>query len=203
MAHLVDGIVAAPVVLGATALAVGGVALGLKKLDTDDLPKAALLGSAFFVASLVHVPIGPASAHLVLNGLLGLLLGWRAFPVILVGLALQAMLFGYGGLTVLGLNSLIMAGPAIAVHYLVCPWLRRGLSFAVAGAVAGAGGVALTALGVALALGLSGREFLPAAGAVLFAHLPVMAVEAVVAGAVLHLLGTVRPDLIPRPATVP
>jgi cobalt/nickel transport system permease protein len=205
MAHLVDGIVAAPVVLGATVLAVGGVAAGLKRLEPDDLPKAALLGSAFFVASLVHVPVGPASAHLLLNGLVGLLLGWRAFPVLLVGLALQALLFGYGGLTVLGLNSLVMAGPAVALHYLIRPWLRRerGLSLSAAGALAGAGGVALTALLVAASLALSGREFLPAAGAVLAAHLPAMVVEALVAGATVHLLGTVRPDLIPRPAPVP
>ena len=47
---------------------------------------------AIFVASLVHVPVGPSSMHLVLNGLLGLLLGWAAFPAILVGLLLQAVL---------------------------------------------------------------------------------------------------------------
>jgi cobalt/nickel transport system permease protein len=38
------------------------------------------------VASLIHVPIGPSNAHLILNGLVGLLLGWGAFPAILVAL---------------------------------------------------------------------------------------------------------------------
>ena len=40
---------------------------------------AGLLGAAFFVASLIHVPIGFSSAHLILNGLLGVVLGWAAF----------------------------------------------------------------------------------------------------------------------------
>ncbi|MEN9223377.1 MAG: energy-coupling factor ABC transporter permease, partial [Thermostichus sp. BF3_bins_97] len=33
------------------------------------LPKAALLTAAFFVASSIHLPLPPASVHLVLNGL--------------------------------------------------------------------------------------------------------------------------------------
>ena len=35
--------------------------------------------------------------HLVLNGLMGLLLGWLAVPAILVALFLQALLFQFGG----------------------------------------------------------------------------------------------------------
>lgn len=198
MAHMVDGILAAPVVAGATALALGGVALGLRRLEAEDLPKAALLGSAFFVASLVHVPVGPSSAHLLLNGLLGLLLGWQAFPVILVGIVLQALLFGFGGVTVIGVNTLIMAAPAVALHLLLCPFVRKAppTRLAFLGALAGAGGVALTAGLVATMLALGGREFLPAAGALLAAHLPVMAVEAAVAAAVLQFLGLMRPDLL-------
>lgn len=38
-------------------------------VDSARLPHAALLSAVFFVASLIHVPIGPADAHLVLNGL--------------------------------------------------------------------------------------------------------------------------------------
>lgn len=33
--------------------------------------------AAFFVASLIHVPIGPTSVHLLLNGLLGVVVGRR------------------------------------------------------------------------------------------------------------------------------
>ena len=61
----------------------------------------AILAAHFFVGSLIHVPVGPSSVHVVLNGLLGMLLGWAAFPSIFVALMLQAILFQYGGITVL------------------------------------------------------------------------------------------------------
>ena len=70
------------------------------------MAQVGILSSAFFMASLIHVPIGPSSVHLLLNGIVGLLLGWGAFPAILVGLALQAMFFQFGGITVLGVNTL-------------------------------------------------------------------------------------------------
>mgnify|MGYP000653403121 CR=1 FL=1 len=55
---------------------VAGTAAGLRKLDYDRMPQVAVLSAGFFVASLVHVPIGPTNVHLVLNGLVGLFLGW-------------------------------------------------------------------------------------------------------------------------------
>ena len=55
-------------------LAAAGVAYALKKMDYDRIPQVAIMSSAFFVASLIHVPSGPASVHLVLNGLTGLVL---------------------------------------------------------------------------------------------------------------------------------
>lgn len=80
---------------------------------TIGIPKASLLTAAFFVASSLHIPIPPASVHFVLNGLLGTILGNYAFPAILVGLFLQAVMLGHGGLTTLGVNGVIMGIPAL------------------------------------------------------------------------------------------
>ncbi len=80
---------------------------------TAEIPKASLLTAAFFVASSIHIPIPPASVHLVLNGLLGAVLGCYAFPAILIGLLFQAVMFGHGGLSTLGINAVIMGVPAI------------------------------------------------------------------------------------------
>ena len=107
--HISEGVLSGPVLISGGALAAVGTAIGLRKLDYDHIAKAGMLSAAFFVASLVHVPIGPANAHLVLNGLVGLLLGWAAFPAILVALVLQAVLFQFGGITVLGVNTIITA----------------------------------------------------------------------------------------------
>lgn len=196
--HISDGVLSPAVLVGGAALAVFGTAVGLKKLDYDRLPQAAIMAAGFFVASLVHVPIGPAKAHLVLNGLLGLLLGWGAFPTILVGLTLQAVVFQYGGLTTLGVNTLVMAGPAVLV-YLFC---RRGVQArrpglaAAAAFVAGAGSVLVSGLLVAGALTLSGDQFFNLAWAVVLAHFPVMLVEGLLTMAIISFLRRVRPEIL-------
>jgi cobalt/nickel transport system permease protein len=79
----------------------------------EEIPRIALLTAAFFVASLVHVRVGPTSVHLLLNGLVGVLLGGRAALAIGVGLALQALLIGHGGYNTLGVNTCILALPAL------------------------------------------------------------------------------------------
>ena len=132
-----------------------------------------------------------------MNGLAGLVLGWAAFPALFVGLLLQAVFFGFGGITVLGVNTLSIALPAVIVHF-VC---RRGVASrsptvaAFWGAFGGALAIALTTVLVGLSLALSGDEFLPAAKLVFFAHIPVMVVEALLSGAAVALALRVKPEL--------
>ncbi|WP_020590850.1 cobalt transporter CbiM [Kiloniella laminariae] len=119
--HIVDGALSNPVLIGGGLLAASGVAYSLKKLEPEDLPRVGVLSAVFFVASLIHVPLGFSSVHLILNGLLGIILGWAAFPALAVALLLQAVFFGFGGLTVLGVNAVNIAFPAVLVYYL-CRW---------------------------------------------------------------------------------
>ncbi len=195
--HIVDGALSAPVVVGGAIVAAAGIGLGLKRLSMEKIPAAGVLSATFFVASLIHVPIGPSSVHLIMNGLAGLVLGWAAFPALFVGLLLQAVFFGFGGLLVLGVNTVNIALPAVIVHY-AC---RRGVASgspnraALWGAVGGGVAIALTTGLVALSLALTGDEFLPAAQLVFFAHVPVMAVEAVLSGAAVLLARRVKPEL--------
>jgi cobalt/nickel transport system permease protein len=195
MAHLVDGVVSAPVLLGGAALAAAGIALGLRRLHPDRVPHVGVLSAAFFVASLVHIPVGPASAHLLMNGLAGILLGWAAVPAIFVALVLQAVFFGYGGVTVLGINTLIVSLPAVLSYYLFARAARSRSAFFWGGA-AGAFAVAATCAGIALALSLSGTVFVPAAKLIAAAHLPVMIVETFITGAVLAFLQRVKPEVL-------
>ena len=143
--HISEGYLSGPVLASGAALAIAGTAIGLKKLDYDRVAQAGILAAAFFVASLVHVPIGPSNAHLIMNGIIGLLLGWGAFPVILVALLLQGFFFQFGGITTLGVNTVIMAGPAVTVYYLFGRWIQRpGWAGKAAAFGCGAGAVALT-----------------------------------------------------------
>ncbi|MBO9398657.1 cobalt transporter CbiM [Shimia sp. R9_2] len=195
--HIVDGALSNPVVIGGALAAVGGIAMGLKSLDLDRIPAAGVLSASFFVASLIHVPIGPSSVHLILNGLAGLLLGWAAFPALFVGLLLQAVFFGFGGLTVLGINAVNIAFPAVLAWMLFGRLIGRGspVQGAIWGGIGGAFAIAATTALVAVSLALSGKEFIPAAKLVFFAHIPVMVIEAVLTGFAILLARKVKPEL--------
>jgi cobalt/nickel transport system permease protein len=189
---------------GGAATAVGTV-LGLRKMDYERVPRVAMLSAAFFVVSAVQIQLGPTSVHLVLGGLIGLILGWAAFPALLVALLLQAVFFWEGGLMALGLNTLTMALPGVVCYYLFHrPVLSRNdaLAFS-AGLAAGALGVLLAALLTAAALCVAGEEFGPFAGALVIFHLPLAAVEALVTGSVVVFLRKVRPELLEAPLLVP
>jgi len=196
--HIVDGALAGEVVAGGAALAAGGLAMGLKSLDLERIPAAGLLSATFFTASLIHVPLGPSSVHLIMNGLAGLVLGWAAFPALFVGLLLQAVFFGFGGVTVLGVNTVAIALPAVLFGLVARGTLRTAppARAAVVGSLAGGGAIAGTAVLVAAALALSGEAFVPAAKLVLAAHVPIMIVEAFVCAAAVVLIRKVKPELL-------
>jgi len=195
--HISEGVLSPAVLAGGAALAVAGTAIGLKKLDYEAIPRVAVLSAAFFVATLIHVPVGPVGLHLVLNGLMGLLLGWLAFPAILIALFLQALLFQFGGLTVLGVNTVAMAVPAVLCFYAYRGWLRRGGTLArVAAFACGATAILLSAVLVAVALLFTGQGFLEVAELVALAHVPVMIIEGLITLFVFLFLQKVRPEML-------
>jgi cobalt/nickel transport system permease protein len=195
--HISEGVLS-PAVLGAgIALAAVGTGIGLRKADYSRLTTAAVLSSTFFVASLVHVPLGPGSVHLILNGLLGLFLGWMVFPALLVALLLQAILFRYGGIAVLGVNVFDMAFPAVMCHYAFRPFLGRINKLRTIGAFCcGALSVAGAALCTALALCLTDEGFWTSAEILLAAHIPVMIVEGVIVALIVTFIAKARPELL-------
>jgi cobalt/nickel transport system permease protein len=196
--HISEGILSAPVLVSGAALTMAGTAVGLKKLDYDRIPQVAILSAGFFVACLVHVPIGPASAHLVLNGLMGLLLGWVAFPAILIGLILQAVLFQFGGLTSLGVNTLNMALPAVLCYLSLRAGIRsENITISMASSfLCGSGAVLLGSLMLAASLVFTGDDFLVVAKIVFFAHIPVMVIEGLIAALCVRFLKRVRPEVL-------
>lgn len=197
--HIAEGVLSPAVLGGGAVLALAGTAQGLRRLEYDRLVAVGILSAAFFVASLIHVPVGLASAHLVLNGLLGVLLGWAAFPSILVALLLQALLFQFGGITVLGVNTFTMGFAAVASWYVfraVCR-LCPGMGGVRAGAfMGGALGVALAAVLTALALAFTDEGFWLAAQLLLLAHLPVMLAEGLITMFTVSFIMRVRPELL-------
>ena len=196
--HISEGVLSAPVIISGALIAAGGVTIGLKKTENEKIPEVGVLSAAFFVASLIHVPLGPTSVHLILNGLVGLLLGWAAFPAILVGLVFQAILFQFGGLTTLGVNTVTMALPAVLGYYIFGPIVRSASHKAalVSAFLCGGFGVFEAAVLVALALFLTGQSFLEVGKMVVYAHLPVMVIEGILTMFCVAFLRKVKPELL-------
>ncbi|NOY62937.1 MAG: cobalt transporter CbiM [Gammaproteobacteria bacterium] len=196
--HISDGILSAPVLAAGFAGTAILAAATLRKMDMDEIPKISVITSVFFIASLIHIPVGPSSVHLILNGLVGIVLGWRAFPAIMLGIILQTLLFGHGGLTVIGVNSVMLGGGGL-LAYMV--WqLRHRFTLpkkeVVFGALAGATGIISSGIILALALITTGDEFMATAAFALVAHVPVMIVEAIVVGACAGYLAKVKPEVL-------
>ncbi|MDH2998563.1 cobalamin biosynthesis protein CbiM [Pasteurellaceae bacterium LFhippo2] len=197
--HLSEGVLQSSTLLVGATFAVVGVAIGLKKMNYEHLSLTALLASAFFVASTIHIPVGIGSVHLILNGIAGLLLGWSVFPAFLVALILQALLFSFGGFSVLGINLCVMALPALAVHYIVSPILKRGLQrpiLILAGTLSGIIGVGGAALIASIILIFNGEAYTDLIGLLLVSHLPVFVIDSLISVGVLLTLSKMLPEVL-------
>lgn len=105
------------------------VLFGAYRLREEEVPRIALLTAGFFVASSIHIAVGPTSVHLLLNGLVGVVLGRRAALAIPVGVFMQAVLLSHGGYYVMGVNCCVMTVPALAAWQIFAslkrlPWRR-------------------------------------------------------------------------------
>jgi len=209
--HIPDGIL--PVAVSAAGYVSTGAAtwFSLHKINQKEnpqagIPKASLLTAAFFVASWIHIPIPPTSVHLVLNGLLGAVLGYYAFPAILIGLFFQAVMFQHGGLTTLGVNATVMGVPALLAYFIFR--LRNVVGkdslawTGVFGFLAGAGGLGIAALLAAVILVTTVPSHLDVeaerAGiyAMTLAHVPLVILEGVFTALVVVFIQRVRPELL-------
>ena len=116
--HLSEGILKPEILMVGAGISAVLTLYSFYALKDDEIPKTAVLSALFFLATFIHIPIGPTSVHLVLGGLVGALLGMRAFIAIFVALLLQALLFGFGGITTLGINLFNLATPALLAGFL-------------------------------------------------------------------------------------
>lgn len=197
MAHIPDGVLSLPVIVVGAVATAGAIALSLRRLDEAAIPRTAILAAVFFTTSAIAIPAGPSSVHLLLSGLMGLLLGILTFPAVLVGLVMQALLFGFGGLTTLGINTLNIALPGVLVAMLLRPFIARLslMNASVAAGLGAAASVALTGAAVALSLALSSADYVPSAKVIIATYVPLMVIEAVITGFSVMFLRRVMPEM--------
>ena len=178
--HLSEGVLHTPVLLAGVALAVVGVAVGLRRLESERLPLTALFAAAFFVA--------------------GTILGWAVFPAFLIALLLQVLFFSFGGFAVLGVNLCVMALPAVVAHYVLRGYLKpdmgrmaklfTGLGAGIIG-VGGAGALASLVLAID-----SGKHYQDLIALLLLSHLPVFVLDGIISYGVISLLSKMYPSAL-------
>jgi len=157
--HIPDGFISPQTYLPAYVAAAGlwtYAARRMKRdLDADTLPFLAAYTALSFVLMMVALPLpGGTTVHAAGIGLLAVSFGgWMAFLAVSLVLAMQALLFGDGGITALPINALAMG--FIGSFAALAAWKTLGrLNETVALFLAGWVSIALPALLVALALGV-------------------------------------------------
>lgn len=195
--HISDGVLPLSITLGSFVISAIAVSWSVRKTTPENLPKTAVMTAAFFVASLIHIPLGPTSIHLLLPGLVGIILGPSAFLSVFLGLFLQSILFQFGGLTALGANALMMGMPALLGGWLF--HLSKGTSqksHILAGAFSGGIATTLATMILTLLLLSTGEDFIGVSKIAFAANLPVICIEAILSGCTVSFLYKVRPTLL-------
>jgi len=197
--HIADGVLSFPVAGLTTVGAACLLAYSLKGTKEEEIPKISLLSGAFFVASLINIPVGPTSVHPLLGGFLGLILGRRAPIAIFVGLILQALLFQHGGISTFGANMLLMSLPALFVYWLFT--YAKRLSMFWKGALSGFISIGIAVLLLSALLLLSDNRYGEGTFSVIqmvfLAYLPLALLEGVLTGFAIKHLYSMRPGIFP------
>jgi cobalt/nickel transport system permease protein len=203
--HIPDGFLD-PAVAGAFWLGTGAVVGLAVRRARDDLgdertPLLGVVAAGVFAAQMLNWPIpGGTSAHFVGGAFAGILLGpWLGVLAMTAVVAIQALVFGDGGIVALGANLFAMAVVDVLVGYALFRVLR-GVHRTGAAFVAGWGAITASAFVVGVGVGASS-----AFAYQLGVTVPIMVVGhallglvegGITAGVVGYLLST-RPDLVP------
>jgi cobalt/nickel transport system permease protein len=208
--HIPDGFIDAPTSLAAGAVAVGVLAVSVRRsgevLEDKEAPLAGLVAAFVFAVQMLNFPVaGGTSGHL-LGGLLAAVLVGPYMGVLSVSvvLAVQALLFADGGLSALGLNILNMAIVGAFAGYGVFLLARRVLptthgGVVAASAVAAFASVVLASVAFTIEYaigGAGGASLARVAGAMIGVHTLIGIGEAVITALTVGAVLAVRPDLV-------
>ena len=215
--HVPDGVL--PLVLWAPGLAAALLLLipSVRRTGTNGRSSPgfrAALGGLMLAVMSIPIPLFAMEYCLTLGGPVGVLLGpAAAFQTVFV-VSLILALLGQGGLTVVGLNALVLgAGAAVARPSFLALRRRMSAPAALAAAtalsqlVSGLLWFGVLALAVRIDPGFVADQHAPRltmlAGVTIAMWALAIAIESAVAFGVGRFLGRVRPDLLPEPAAAP
>jgi cobalt/nickel transport system permease protein len=211
--HISNGIIDGPVAASFAALALAALTFCVLRArrDLDDrlAPMAGLVAAFIFAVQMLNFPIFTAgvSGHLLGGALAALLVGpWVGALCVAVVLIVQALVFGDGGVAMLGLNITNMAIIGTAAGYLLIALLLRVLprtnaGLAVTAFVAALVSVVVASQGFVLQYWLGGTADLGGnlaglAGTVAGFHVLIGIGEGLITATTVVTVAKVRPDLV-------
>lgn len=210
--HIPDGFLNTPVIGVTWVVAIGLIAVCLKRVQTDyqerAVPLMGVCAAFIFAAQMINFPVpGGTSGHLLGGTLAAILLGpWAGSLVMAVVFIVQAVLFQDGGLTVLGANIFNMGLVGTFGGYYLYKAIRLAVGFntwrgmAIATGVAAWTSVVVASLCCAVQLALSGTVALPLAiSAMLTWHILIGIGEALITVSTVSYIWRTRPDLLYDP----
>ncbi|RXJ99641.1 cobalamin biosynthesis protein [Arcobacter sp. CECT 8986] len=194
--HISDGVLSVQVAATLGVAAIGMCAYSLKKMKNKDISLCAAMSALFFIASFIHIPLGPTQIHLILVGVIGAFLGSMSFLPIAIALILQATLLGYGGVTSLGANIIVMALPAYLTYIILKLGILKRFSEKVKFFMIGFLGVFFATILLALVLLFAKSEYAIASYAVIAANIPAMILEGIITLFLLMYIKKSMPSLL-------
>jgi cobalt/nickel transport system permease protein len=211
--HIPDIFIPLPQAIVYWIIALFFIALSLrwarKNLHEEKIPLVAILAAGIFAIQAINIPIlvGGTSGHMMGAALAAIVLGspWAAVFILTLVLIVQGVLFGDGGLTVMGANIINMG----VVGGFVGFYTYKGVIAVVkkpypAAFVAGWLSLFVAALFTAVEMAIAGTFPL---GFGLFTmglyHAVIGVIEGGITAAALYLIYTARPDLMDHVSGVP
>ncbi len=189
--HIPNGFLTDPVCTVSTLASAGAIGYGFARIRQSDSSRSATLmaatGAGIFAAQMVNFPVdGGTSGHVIGAALAAIALGpWRGMLTMAVVLAVQCLVFGDGGMRVLGANVLNMAVVGTLVSWGVYQFTTARVR-GTGGKLAGAGAAAFASVLAAAALcsvelAASGTRAMPEVfSAMMSVHVVIALCEAIV-----------------------
>ena len=181
------------------------VALALKwaknELSEDRIPLVAVLAAGIFAIQAFNLPVGMGtSGHLVGGALAAIVLGspFAAVFILTLVLIIQGLIFGDGGLTVMGANIINMGVIGGFVGYYGYTGLKRiTKNTYISAGVAAWCACFLAAIACAFEMAIAGTfPLVPGLVAMGVYHAAIGIIEGIITALVLYLIHTSRPDLL-------
>jgi len=197
--HISDGILSAKICAAGYAGAALVTGYALKKIKNGDIPRVSVISAVFFISSLLHFRVGPSSVHLLLLGIVGILLGPLSPLVFFTGLFFQFMMFSHGGITTLGINTVIFSIPSLLIYSgnkTIFKKTTHTVIRSVTSGVLTATGIFFAAFCILLIIYFSAKQFIGIAFLFSASHAVLAVFEGAITGLVINRILKVKPELL-------